>query len=72
MKFDPDEIIHSVTMHDIIRALERRLGKEEANNLSDDDLILARDEVVAVLEHSLDIRDLLETALDSWDLVREL
>jgi len=69
---DPEEIIFCITMLDVLRAIERRLGKEEANNLSDDDLLLAREEVVAVLEHSLDIRDLLETALDAWDLVRQL
>jgi len=26
MKIDPEEIIHSITMHDVLRAIERRVG----------------------------------------------
>ena len=59
-------------MHDLIRAIERRIGKEEASNLSVDDLSLAKEEVVAVIEHSLDIRDYLEEGIDLWLEARSL
>ncbi|WP_306548972.1 hypothetical protein [Desulfobulbus sp.] len=72
MKIDPNEVIHSITVHDIIRALERRIGKEEVNNLSEDDLALVKAEVVAVIEHSLDIRDHIEEGIELWLEARNL
>jgi len=38
---DPNEVIYSITMFDVIRAIERHIGKEEASALSTDDLSLA-------------------------------
>jgi hypothetical protein len=45
---------------------------ESALSLSATDLQLAREEVLAVLEHRMDHRPYLEEALDCWDLVRQL
>ena len=70
MKFDPNEVIHSITMLDLVRSLERRLGKEEASNLSDDDQALLKEELVAVIE-SMD-QDLLEEAIDAFMVTRNL
>jgi len=72
MKFDPEEVIYAITVLDVVRAIERRIGKEEASALSVDDLSLAREEVVAVIEHSLDIRDYLDEGIDLWIEARNL
>lgn len=72
MKIDPEEVIYSITMLDIIRALERRTGKEESSTLSAADQDLLKDEFVAVLEHQLDIREYLEQAIDAYMVTRNL
>jgi len=51
MKIDPEEVIYSITMRDIARAVERRIGKEKANNLSDADQALLKEELLAVSQH---------------------
>ena len=70
MKIDPEEVIYSITMLDILRALERRIGKEESSTLSENDLSLAKEEVVAVIEH-MNI-SVLDEALDAWEITRNL
>ena len=72
MNIDPEEVIYAITVLDLIRALERRIGKEEASSLSVDDLHLAKEEVVSVIEHSLDIRDYLDEGIDLWLEARSL
>ncbi len=70
MKIDPNEVIHSITMQDLQNTLERHIGKEEANNLSDADRALLKEELVAVIE-SLD-QDLLEEAVTAFMVTRNL
>jgi hypothetical protein len=45
---------------------------ESTSNLSEDDLALAKEEVVAVIEHSLDIHDYLEKGIVLWLDARNL
>lgn len=66
---DPAEAIYSFTAQDLAAAIVRRLGKD-AISLTPDDLLLAREEVQAAIGHYLDERELLEIALDTWDVVR--
>ena len=68
---DPSEIIFSITMQSVLSALDNRLG-EEALSLSIEELVLARDEVKAVIEHYLDERDYIDMGLDAWEIVRNL
>ena len=72
MKIDPNEVIHSIIMLDQIRAIERRIGKEEAACLSEHDLALAKEEVRAAIEHHLDEREFIEIGLDAWEITRNL
>ena len=65
------EVIHAITMQDILTAIARRMG-DDALSLSADDLELAREEVRAVLEHHLDIRPYIDIGLDAWEIVRKL
>jgi len=67
----PPEIIHEITTENIIAAIVQRLG-EEALELSQEDLALARDEVRAAIEHHLDEREYIEIGLDAWEIVRDL
>jgi hypothetical protein len=69
---NPSQVIYSITMLDILHALERRIGKEETSTLSVPDQALLKDEFVAVLEHQLDIREYLEQAIDAWEITRNL
>ena len=64
MKFDPNEVIHSITWQDLQNTLARHIGMEEANNLSDSDWALLKEELVAVLE-SLG-NDMLDEAIDDY------
>lgn len=68
----PTEIIFTVTLQDIRSAIARRLGEQAALSLSDADLQLAREEVVAALQHHLDIREYIDIGLDSWQITRHL
>ena len=68
---NPSEIVFSITMQSVLSALDKRLG-EEALSLSIEELVLARDEVKAVIEHYLDERDYIDMGLDAWEIVRNL
>jgi hypothetical protein len=46
--------------------------KEDALTLTPEDLELARAEVIAVLEHSLDYREFVSEGLDVWMITRNL
>jgi len=63
------EVIHAITMQDILTAITRRMG-HDALSLTADELQLARNEVKAALEHHLDIR--IDIGLDSWQIIRKL
>ena len=67
----PPEIIHEITTENIIAAIVQRLG-EEALELSAEDLELAKDEVLAALEHHLDEREYIDIGLDAWDIIRNI
>ena len=71
-KSTPKKSFFAITVLDLIRAIERHIGKEEASSLSVGDLNLAKEEVVAVIEHSLDIRDYLDEGIDLWLEARNL
>ena len=68
---DPTEVIYAVTLATVLSAIVNRLG-EEALVLTPDDLCLAKKEVVAALDHNLDIRDCLDEGLDAWEIIRNL
>ena len=68
---DPSEIVYAVTKQDILTAIERRLG-EGVGTLTEDEIRLACDEVKAVIEHELDIRDYIDMGLDAWEISRNL
>jgi hypothetical protein len=68
---DPPEVIYAVTMRDILDAIAMRMG-EDVHTLKTDDLQLAREEVRAVLEHHLDIREYIDMGLDVWEITRNL
>ncbi|MFH1218148.1 MAG: hypothetical protein V1706_16765 [Pseudomonadota bacterium] len=68
---NPSEIIYAITMERILSAIVNRLG-EDALNLSVEDLHLAREEVLAAIEHNLDERDYIDMGLDAWEIIRNL
>ncbi|GFO62328.1 hypothetical protein [Geomonas paludis] len=68
---DPSEVVYVVTMRDLLAAIVRRL-REDSLRLTVEDLHLARDEVQAVFGHYLDEHELLNLALDQWEIVRHL
>lgn len=65
------EPLYTITLQDVLTAIAHRMG-ESALSLTADDLQLAREEVLSVLQHRMDHRPYLEEALDCWDLVRQL
>ena len=65
------EIIYSVTMKDLLTAVVARLG-DEALNLSNVDLLLAREQVKEAINHNLDIREYIDMGLDVWEITRKL
>jgi len=67
---NPTEVIYAVTLQDIRSAIARRLGEQTV--LSEADLQLARAEVVAALQHHLDIRPYIDIGLDVWEITRQL
>ena len=67
----PSEIIYALTMQDILKAIESRLG-EDSSKLTEDDIRLACDEVKAVIEHNLDIHDYIDMGLDIWNITLNL
>ena len=68
---DPSEVIYAVTVRDILSAIKRRMG-EVSSSLPEEDIRLACEEVKAVMDDSLDVRDFIETGLDNWMIVRNL
>ena len=64
-------VLYSITLQDVLTAIAHRMG-ESALSLTADDLQLAREEALSVLQHRMDHRPYLEEALDCWDLVRQL
>jgi hypothetical protein len=66
---DPLEVIYAVTMRDMLDAIAMRMG-DDALTLSSEDLLLARDEVRAVLEHQLEISEFIDIGLDTWEITR--
>lgn len=68
---DPSEVIHVITMQDIIAEIAQRMG-EDSLNLSPEDFQLARDEVKAAIDHHLDEQEYIDMGLDAWDIIRNL
>lgn len=66
---DPAEAVFAITMETILLAIAQRLG-EEALTLSVDDLLLAREEVKAAIDHYLDEQEYIDIGLDAWEVVR--
>jgi hypothetical protein len=65
---DPSEILYEIKFESVLTALRRR-GRDD---LSPEDLQLARDEVCAAIEHHLDEREYIAIGLDSWEIIRNL
>jgi hypothetical protein len=65
------DVLHPITMQQVLSAIAHRMG-ENALALSHADLELAREEVTAVLEHSLDYRPYVEEGLDVWEITRTM
>lgn len=68
---DRNEIVYSITVETVLNSIVNRLG-EEALALTTEDLQLVFDEIKAILEDQLDIRDYIDMGLDAWELLREL
>jgi len=68
---NPSEVIYAITMETLLAAIVTRLG-EEALNLTEEDLHLAREEVLAAINHNLDERDYIDMGLDAWEITRNL
>jgi len=68
---DPAEVVYAVTMRDLLAAIEKRMG-DGALQLTQQDLLLASDEVRSCFEHYLDEREIYALALDQWDILRVL
>lgn len=66
------QIVYAVTIQDIQSAIYRRLGPQATTDLSAEDILLAAEEVKAVLEHHLDIREYIDIGLDAWEITRQL
>ena len=67
----PPEVIYEIKFESVLAVIVNRLG-HEALALSVEDLDLARDEVIAAIEHHDPARDLIAIGLDSWEIVRNL
>jgi hypothetical protein len=65
------EAVFSITMETILLAIVQRLG-EKALALSVDELLLAREEVKAAIEHYLDEQEYVNLGLDTWEIIRTL
>lgn len=65
----PAEIVFVISMHDLLAAIAKRMGRASlALNVTD--LLQARDEVRAVIDHSLDEREYISMGLDVWELAK--
>lgn len=67
----PSEPLYTITLHDLLTAIALRMG-QDALSLTATDLQLAREEVLAVLQHRMDHRPYLDEALDIWQITRQL
>ena len=56
------DVLYTVTMHQVIQQIAHRMG-DNALSLSKTDLELAREEVQAAIDHSLDHRPYIEEGL---------
>lgn len=63
---DPSVIIFALTMQDVISAIVRSIGPDEALTLTAADLNLAKEEVIAALEHHLDYRECIDIGIETW------
>ena len=68
---DPSEVIYEIKFQSVLAVIVNRLG-DEALELSVEDLELARDEVIAAIEHHDPARDLIAIGLDAWEISRNL
>jgi hypothetical protein len=64
-------VLYSITMQQVLTAIVRRMG-DDALFLSADDLQLLREEVVAVIEHSLDYREVIDEGIEAFNITRRL
>ena len=64
------EPVYTVAMRDLLSAIAKRMG-DTALSLSAADLLQARDEVRAVIDHYLDEREYIDMGLDTWELTRD-
>lgn len=65
----PAEIVFSISMGDLLAAIAKRMGKASLT-LNATDLLQARDEVRAVIDHCLDQREYISMGLDVWELIK--
>lgn len=63
------DVLYSITMQQVLSAIAYRMG-DDVLFLSQAGLELARQEVQAVLDHSLDYRPHIEEGLDVWEITR--
>ena len=64
-----NNLLFSVTTDDVLKVLSRRC---DISKLSPEDLDLACQEVKAILETELDIREYIDMGLDAWEITRTL
>jgi hypothetical protein len=65
------DVLYSITMQQVIKQIVHRMG-DDVLSLTPAELELARTEVIAVLEHSLDYRQYIDEGLDIWQISRHL
>lgn len=65
------DVLYSITMQHVLQQIAYRMG-DNALNLSRADLELARDEVQAAINHSLDYRVYVDEGLNIWQITRKL
>lgn len=65
------DVLYSITMQQVITAIAHRMG-DSALSLTQADLELAREEVIAAINHGLDYRPFIDEGLDVWEITRKL
>jgi hypothetical protein len=65
------DVLYSITMQHVLQQIVYRIG-DNALSLTQADLELAREEVVAAINHSLDCRPYIDEGLDAWTITRHL
>jgi hypothetical protein len=68
---DSTSVVYSITTKEILHQIVHRMGND-ALSLSQSDLELAREEVQATINHSLDYRLYIDEGLDVWQITRQL